>query len=299
MSVLQNVLQSAFIFFGLFCKASCNNEALTVTQSPPSITVKEGEKVHMQCCWGGTLNMERVRVIWNKTNTSSVIINTMHYKDNATCERKDKYSSCFSGNCSKFNISSVSTNNTGVYLCKITIEIPIHKEGNGSGTQLTVKRTRNPSTKEAGGSVKKAGDKVKEAEDKVKEDGGSVQETGDKVQEDGGSVQEAGGKVKEAGGSVDKAGDGLEEAVIFILRCLPFLTLLMAVFCLCRTETKAAAPENKVQEGSVKEDEEEDEALNESSTLLLEAAAPADAEVADGSIGVSCSAPSSDVPNQD
>uniref|UniRef100_A0A0E9XLP7 Uncharacterized protein n=1 Tax=Anguilla anguilla TaxID=7936 RepID=A0A0E9XLP7_ANGAN len=33
--------------------------------------------VHMQCCWGGTLNMERVRVIWNKTNTSSDIINTV------------------------------------------------------------------------------------------------------------------------------------------------------------------------------------------------------------------------------
>ncbi|XP_064199664.1 uncharacterized protein LOC135259339 isoform X4 [Anguilla rostrata] len=225
--------------------SSCgNNEALTVTQSPPSITVKEGEMAQMLCCWGGTPNIERVRVRWNKTNTSSDIINTLHEKDNATCERKDKYSSCISGNCSEFNISNVSTNDTGVYFCNIHIEIPIHKEGQGSGTQLTVNRINNSSEAEA-------------------------------------------------------AGDSVMEAVIFILRCLPFLTLLMAVFYRCRTETKAPAPENKVQEGSVKEDEEEDEALNESSTLLLEAAAPADAEVADGNIGVSCSAPSSDVPNQD
>ncbi|KAG5845603.1 hypothetical protein ANANG_G00141040 [Anguilla anguilla] len=50
--------------------SSCgNNEALTVTQSPPSITVKEGEMAQMLCCWGGTLNMERLTV--EKTNNSS------------------------------------------------------------------------------------------------------------------------------------------------------------------------------------------------------------------------------------
>ncbi|XP_035281012.1 uncharacterized protein LOC118231378 [Anguilla anguilla] len=126
--------------------SSCgNNEALTVTQSPPSITVKEGEMVHMQCCWGGTLNMERVRVIWNKTNTSSDIINTMHNKDKEVHVKKDKYSSYISGNCSKFTISSVSTNDTGVYLCNIHIVIPTFKEGSGSGTQLTVNRINNSS----------------------------------------------------------------------------------------------------------------------------------------------------------
>ncbi|XP_064199662.1 uncharacterized protein LOC135259339 isoform X2 [Anguilla rostrata] len=129
--------------------SSCgNNEALTVTQSPPSITVKEGKMVHMLCCWGGTLNMERVRVHWKKTNTSSDIINTVHYKDKEAHVKKEKYSSYISETCSKFTISSVSTNDAGVYLCNIHIDIPVYKEGNGSGTQLTVKRTRNPSTAE-------------------------------------------------------------------------------------------------------------------------------------------------------
>ncbi|XP_064199661.1 uncharacterized protein LOC135259339 isoform X1 [Anguilla rostrata] len=129
--------------------SSCgNNEALTVTQSPPSMTVKEGEMAQMLCCWGGTLSMQRVRVHWKKTNTSSVIINTVHGKDNVTSERKDKYSSYISGNCSKFTISRVSTNDTGVYLCNIYIDIPMYKEGSGSGTQLTVNGINNSSEAE-------------------------------------------------------------------------------------------------------------------------------------------------------
>ncbi|KAJ8382170.1 hypothetical protein SKAU_G00029480 [Synaphobranchus kaupii] len=57
--------------------------------------------------------------------------------------------------------------------------------------------------------------------------------------------------------AVEEAGGVVEEVVIFTLRCLPFLTLLMAVFYLYRTWTKVPAPKNRVQKDSGKEEEEE------------------------------------------
>ncbi|KAJ8268891.1 hypothetical protein COCON_G00114980 [Conger conger] len=83
-------------------------------------------------------------------------------------------------------------------------------------------------------------------------------------------------------------GASVEEVLIFIVRCLPFLALLTAVFCLCRIEAKAAdrAPESSGRE-------EENEAENEPATSLLEAA---DAEVVGGRIVVPCPTPSSGQP---
>ncbi|XP_061107348.1 transmembrane and immunoglobulin domain-containing protein 2-like [Conger conger] len=88
--------------------------------------------------------------------------------------------------------------------------------------------------------------------------------------------------------AVEESGASVEEVLIFILRCLPFLALLTAVFCLCWIEAKAA---DRAPEGSGRE--EENEADNEPATSLLEAA---DAEVVGGRIVVPCPTPSSGQP---
>ncbi|KAJ8382171.1 hypothetical protein SKAU_G00029490 [Synaphobranchus kaupii] len=104
MSHLTILLSSLILSFLSTCG---DNEAFTLTQSPLSITVKEGEAVHMQCCWEGILNMQQVVV------------------------------------------KCVSTNDTGVFICKMDIDIPVYQHRQGPGTQLKVERTNNSSTAES------------------------------------------------------------------------------------------------------------------------------------------------------
>ncbi|KAG9328476.1 hypothetical protein JZ751_013569, partial [Albula glossodonta] len=88
------------------------------------------------------------------------------------------------------------------------------------------------------------------------------------------------------GGSVGKAGgSSAEEALIHTLRCLPLLTLLIAVFYLFRSSPKAPAARRIVQEES---GGEEEESHSLSPELQLEAAAPGDTEILEASIEEAC-----------
>ncbi|KAI1888303.1 hypothetical protein AGOR_G00183630 [Albula goreensis] len=124
---------------------SCgDNQALNVIQTPPSITVKEGDSVHMHCCWGKDSTAERLRVIWRKRTSETEIINIRYIKSGPQENKtNNKYSGSVSGNCSELNISSVSTNDTGLYICEVTVEIPQYNKTNGTGSHLTVEKTNN------------------------------------------------------------------------------------------------------------------------------------------------------------
>ncbi|KAG7461933.1 hypothetical protein MATL_G00196460 [Megalops atlanticus] len=120
--------------------SSCGNSGtLNVTQSPPNITVQTGGSADMRCCWGGHLSLQQVRVKWKRKNASDAIIDSMVKKNSETQKHeKNKYNLSASGNCSILTITTVSANDTGVYICVISIEIPQLLQGDGSGTQLTV-----------------------------------------------------------------------------------------------------------------------------------------------------------------
>ncbi|KAK6292212.1 hypothetical protein J4Q44_G00379970 [Coregonus suidteri] len=108
-----------------------------VTQSPPSVTVTEGDTAHIQCCWN--LNMTKGIVNWLKDSTQ--IVEDSNYNDitvnNSLCliGKSKQTAAC---NCSNKIISNITRNDSGTYICKVTIEIPQFLQSIGNGTHLTV-----------------------------------------------------------------------------------------------------------------------------------------------------------------
>ncbi|KAJ8262113.1 hypothetical protein GJAV_G00162370 [Gymnothorax javanicus] len=128
---------------------SCDNtEAIKMIQTPPSIKVKEGETVQMQCCWGRNLNATHMRLKWMHNGASNNEIINVVFNTEKERHEKDKYSSYISGNCSCFNIAHVTPNDTGVFKCILRVEIPYFGSGEGGGTHLTVERKNNSVTAE-------------------------------------------------------------------------------------------------------------------------------------------------------
>uniref|UniRef100_A0A3P9DHQ4 Ig-like domain-containing protein n=1 Tax=Maylandia zebra TaxID=106582 RepID=A0A3P9DHQ4_9CICH len=108
--------------------ASVSSGTFVVTQSP-DVSVMEGETVNITCCWTG--KFKRFRVYWLKNQTvirSDYFIN----QPNAFLKKEEK-------KCSSLNISSVRTEDSGTYICKVTAEIPSLTEAKGNGTVITVK----------------------------------------------------------------------------------------------------------------------------------------------------------------
>uniref|UniRef100_A0A3B3V5I8 Ig-like domain-containing protein n=1 Tax=Poecilia latipinna TaxID=48699 RepID=A0A3B3V5I8_9TELE len=115
----------------LFCVSS---DALVVTQSP-DVSVQEGETGNISCCFKGTA--ERVRITWLKNQT---LIKNKTDIDQSTgfhIEQKNK--------CSVLIIETMTRSDSGKYICKVTVEIPVLKEVEGNGTTITVRARENPS----------------------------------------------------------------------------------------------------------------------------------------------------------
>uniref|UniRef100_A0A8C7PJ83 Immunoglobulin V-set domain-containing protein n=1 Tax=Oncorhynchus mykiss TaxID=8022 RepID=A0A8C7PJ83_ONCMY len=112
-------------------------DRVMVTQSPPSVTVTEGDTVHIQCCWN--LNMTKGKVNWLKESTqieedssyNGIIVHNSPCligisKQTAAC------------NCSNTIISNITRKDSGTCIFKVTIEIPQLFQSVGNGTHLTV-----------------------------------------------------------------------------------------------------------------------------------------------------------------
>ncbi|XP_074847817.1 uncharacterized protein LOC142011970 [Carettochelys insculpta] len=115
------------------CLAACGTNELTVSQTPSEIRVSSGMPVEISCSWKVCDTIERFRVTWKiqdltcKEGTSKDLSSKLYYTFNTT--HKDK---------TVLRIEVVKENDTGIYFCEITTEIPFMKRGMGNGTTLIV-----------------------------------------------------------------------------------------------------------------------------------------------------------------
>ncbi|XP_007555929.1 uncharacterized protein LOC103140630 [Poecilia formosa] len=112
---------------------SVSSDALVVTQSP-DVSVQEGETANISCCWKGTA--ERVRITWLKNQTLIKNKTNINQSTGFHDEKKNK--------CSVLIIETMTRNDSGKYICKVTVEIPVLKEVEGKGTTITVTARENP-----------------------------------------------------------------------------------------------------------------------------------------------------------
>ncbi|KAF3697548.1 hypothetical protein EXN66_Car013228 [Channa argus] len=99
---------------------SVSSGSFDVTQSH-DVSVMEGDTVDISCCWMGTA--EKIRVIWLKNPTEI---------KNETKSVKNETSICWN-----LTFSNIRPEDSGTYICKVTVEIPVYKSSNGS-TVITV-----------------------------------------------------------------------------------------------------------------------------------------------------------------
>ncbi|XP_035770003.1 transmembrane and immunoglobulin domain-containing protein 2-like [Neolamprologus brichardi] len=103
-----------------------------VTQSP-DVSVMEGETVSITCCW--TRPFERFRVNWLKNQT---VFRSETYANQSPESLKLEAKTC-----SSLNISNIRTEDSGTYICKVTVELPSLAEAKGNGTFITVREKTN------------------------------------------------------------------------------------------------------------------------------------------------------------
>uniref|UniRef100_A0A672GTH6 Ig-like domain-containing protein n=1 Tax=Salarias fasciatus TaxID=181472 RepID=A0A672GTH6_SALFA len=117
------------VLSGLLLASLCDSSGtLRVTQSP-DVSVQEGGMVNISCCWTGGFQQVRVSIKMKptnmKNNTNSIILSKeIHEAD--------------LNNCSNLIIKSASIEDSGIYICKLTVEIPTLTEIEGNGTVVTV-----------------------------------------------------------------------------------------------------------------------------------------------------------------
>ncbi|CAK6965284.1 carcinoembryonic antigen-related cell adhesion molecule 1 isoform X1 [Scomber scombrus] len=107
-----------------------STDTLIVTQTP-HVTVTEGDPVNIDCCWTGIF--ERVVVQWlnNQTRienkTDIISINTS--KGSLQNEART---------CSTLTFTNISREDSDIYFCKVSVEIPSLIVAEGNGTVITV-----------------------------------------------------------------------------------------------------------------------------------------------------------------
>ncbi|XP_078004949.1 protein S100-P isoform X4 [Phascolarctos cinereus] len=127
---------------GYLVLTSVNN--LTITQSPSELQLLVGQSAEIICSWNVSSEVEQFRVQWKKVShvQDSVTHPTKALKDNATLIKKNLYNrSGFTQGTGKepLELKNLQVHDSGLYLCKITVDIPIYKHAQGPGTLLTVK----------------------------------------------------------------------------------------------------------------------------------------------------------------
>ncbi|XP_039467253.1 receptor-type tyrosine-protein phosphatase-like [Oreochromis aureus] len=123
--VLRSLLLTSFCTISSWTVSS---GMFVVTQSP-DVSVMEGETVNITCCWTGMF--ERAGVAWLK-NQTVIKREAKFFQSHGSLKKEAK-------TCSSLNISNIRTEDSGTYICKVTVEIPSLFESKGSGTIITVR----------------------------------------------------------------------------------------------------------------------------------------------------------------
>ncbi|XP_073668661.1 uncharacterized protein [Paramisgurnus dabryanus] len=204
------------LIFSCFCsRVTGLNEEISVNQSPNSITVNEGESAKISCCW--TKTTFDFKVDWLK-NEKKVSAESQVFQKSPV------------GNCTTLKITNIIPNDTGEYVCQVTRDIPFLRQFNGNKTILTInyteQSTKTPTTTESvylTSSVVPVTTRVSSTKKPVLKDHPKTNSE-DKTSLDGHFV--------------DSSNES-EVVIIYVFRCLPFLTLLAAFFYLNRDDKRA------------------------------------------------------------
>ena len=145
-SVVMQYVQSCdkysnYVYLCLFTGVSSTG-TLVVTQTP-DVSVMEGDPVNIDCCWTETFQKARVHWLKNQTEIKKEIIASTNTSEGS--QQKETRT------CSTFTFTSITREDSDIYICKVTVEIPSLTEGKGSGTVITVlDRANKTDTKEEG-----------------------------------------------------------------------------------------------------------------------------------------------------
>uniref|UniRef100_A0A3Q2ZMH8 Ig-like domain-containing protein n=1 Tax=Kryptolebias marmoratus TaxID=37003 RepID=A0A3Q2ZMH8_KRYMA len=104
-----------------------SSDTLVVSQSP-DVSVLEGETVNISCCWNKT--DRRVGIKWLKNQTT---IKNKTILNQSSDSLKEQARSC-----SFLILSNITNRDSGSYICKVSVEIPVLTEAEGKGTTITV-----------------------------------------------------------------------------------------------------------------------------------------------------------------
>ncbi|XP_062240568.1 uncharacterized protein LOC133950333 isoform X2 [Platichthys flesus] len=126
------------LLLGSLCAISSRSASCTdiVTQTP-DVSVTEGDALNITCCFNST--SERMKFKWLKNQTeignqSSVLNNRSQ-------------GSQMNPSCSTLTFSNIEIEESGKYICKVDVDIPVYVQIEGNGTVITVKpkgNTGNP-----------------------------------------------------------------------------------------------------------------------------------------------------------
>ncbi|XP_057217114.1 uncharacterized protein LOC130570719 isoform X2 [Triplophysa rosa] len=212
------------LILSCFCsRVSSLDEKISVIQSPDNIAVTEGESANITCCWTTmTKEIFNVKVGWFKNETRVSAENRLYQKSP-------------SQNCSTLHITHITPNDAGEYMCKVTQDIPILREYNGSKTHLTVIQI-HVTTEDSVLIISDTSSMVPvticvptvKKPQIIQTVTKSKTNPKDETALDGHSVD-----------SSNESGDLQDIVFIYIFRCLPFLTLLVAFFYLNRDDKRA------------------------------------------------------------
>ncbi|XP_077961840.1 uncharacterized protein LOC120821731 isoform X2 [Gasterosteus aculeatus] len=125
--LLSSLLLASFCALSSWSVSSAGEPAVSQT---PDVSVVEGETAEISCCW--TLEYQSLRVTWLKNHTE-IKSNKMMFKNSSHGSLSDKTS-----NCSHLTLMNVTRDDSGRYICEVTVEIPNLNKAQGNGTVLTV-----------------------------------------------------------------------------------------------------------------------------------------------------------------
>nr|XP_040035616.1 transmembrane and immunoglobulin domain-containing protein 2-like [Gasterosteus aculeatus aculeatus] len=124
--LLSSLLLASFCALSSWSVSSAGEPAVSQT---PDVSVVEGETAEISCCW--TLEYQKLRVTWLKNHTE--IKSKMIFKNSSHGSLSDKTSYC-----SHLTLMNVARDDSGRYICEVTVEIPNLNKAQGVGTVLTV-----------------------------------------------------------------------------------------------------------------------------------------------------------------
>ncbi|KAL7875451.1 hypothetical protein AOLI_G00104140 [Acnodon oligacanthus] len=176
------------------CFSYCDSRAdFTVTQAPSELTVRDGDSVIIHCCWD--INITGVKVRWFKDDQLTGVWSGERLRTE------------IQRNCSALSIKNIRTNETGLYICEVTRDVPILDIRKGNGTTVRFPEEERP--------IKTRSKDVNSHKPPSTEE--------------------------------NKVPFRTHDGVVYAIRCLPFITLLLAVCYLNHGTKRRTRPKPRLQ----------------------------------------------------